>query len=445
MALLQNDKAIFYHPCDDSTESLKSQAWTESTPTYVTGKVSDALSPTVGDSISSFGTESEFLSAGSATSNSVVALDSTKFVVAYSDGADAGHGTARVGTVSGTDITFGAASEFLSAGSVSYISVTALSSTVFVVAYRDEADSNHGTAKVGTVSGTAITFGAETEFLSAGGVFYISAAALDSTKFVVAYSDQPDSFHGTAKVGTVSGTDITFGAEAEFNGTGSTVNNSVTALSSTVFVVAYTDGVAFDHGRAKVGTVSGTDITFGAVSDFNSAGTTSNISVAALSSTVFVVAYRDEADSNHGTAKVGTVSGTAITFGAEAEFLSADGATAISAAALSSTVFVVSYTDQADSNHGTSKVGTVSGTAVTFGAETEFLSANGATDNSIAALSTTTTVVAYRDAADSGHGTAKVGPLPAGASLTASTPAAYDSAVAATKVAFCGWLKNPST
>jgi len=29
--LLQNDKAIFYHPLDDPIESLKSVAWTEST------------------------------------------------------------------------------------------------------------------------------------------------------------------------------------------------------------------------------------------------------------------------------------------------------------------------------------------------------------------------------------------------------------------------------
>jgi len=106
------------------------------------------------------------------------------------------------------DITFG--SEYVIATSeTAYNSVTALDATHFVVAYRDHSNSDYGTAVVGTVSGTAITFGSEYVFNSAVTI-YISATTLDATHFVVAYRDDGNSYYGTALVGTVSGSTITY-------------------------------------------------------------------------------------------------------------------------------------------------------------------------------------------------------------------------------------------
>jgi hypothetical protein len=358
-----------------------------------------------------FGAEAEFLSAGSATYNSVAALGTDKFVVAYADDDDWGRGAARVGAVSGTGIAFGAEAEFLPAveegTGAQYVSVAALSGSWFVVAYADGADSDHGTAKVGTVSGTGIAFGAEAEFLSAGAASDISVAALSGTQFVVAYRDVSDSNHGTAKVGTVSGTAIAFGAEAEFLSADGAFFNSVAALDAGRFVVAYSDGSDSSHGKAKVGTVSGTAIAFGAEAEFL-AGLAYLTFAAALGPGKFVVVYQDDLDSSQGKAKVGTVSGTAIAFGAEAEFLSTYQAYYISVAALSGTQFVVAYQDGSDSNHGTARVGAVSGDAIAFGAEAEFLSADGAYYVSAAALGADKFVVAFRDGADSNHGTARV-------------------------------------
>jgi hypothetical protein len=357
-----------------------------------------------------FGAESEFLPANGAGDISAASLGSGKFVVAYRDAADFDHGTARVGTVSGTAVTFGPEAEFQSAAAgASFISVVELVGDKFVVAYADAADSYHGTARVGTVSGTDITFGPEAEFLSAGAAYHVSAAALDPTHFVVAYRDNADGDHGTARVGTVSGADITFGAETEFLSAGAATQISAAALSATAFVVAYQDNADAGHGTARVGTVSGTDVTFGAEAEFLSAGGAVSVSAAALSGTQFVVAYYDAADSGHGTARVGTVSGTDVTFGAEAEFLSASGALFNSVAAIYADKFVVAYADYSDSGHGTARVGTVSGTAIAFGTEAEFLSAGVAASVSAAAIGPGEFVVAYADAADSYHGTAKVG------------------------------------
>lgn len=446
MSLLDDSKAIFYHPLDNSTEVLKSQAWTESTTALVSGKVSSALAAAV---TPSFGAEKEFLSAGAASYIFVAALDSDKFVVVYQDTSAANHGKAKIGTVSGTDITFGAEKEFVAA-QANYTHATALSATKFVVSYSDGGDGFKGTAKVGTVSGTDITFGTEAEFLSAGISSYNYIATIDASKFVVAYRDNADAGHGTARVGTISGTDITFGVESEFLSLADAEFVSVAAvLSPTKFVVAFRDDSNALHGTAKVGTVSGTTITFGAESEFLSETGADFVSIAALDASKFVVAYQDDSDLSHGTARVGSVSGTTITFGTAVEFLSAGAASSINTVGINSSRFIVAYRDAADAGAGTSRVGTVNGTDIVFGTEAEFgpvptgEGPNGPQHISLAIVGSAL-IVAFRDGVDAGHGTAKVGTLPAGPASVTGVGAPYNSAAGAAKVAFVGWLKNPS-
>ena len=151
------------------------------------------------------------------------------------------------------DITFGAESVFNSASSP-YTSVSALDSTHVVAVYQDVGNSSYGTAVVGTVSGTDISFGAESVFNSATSS-YISVSALDSTHVVAVYRDSGNSNYGTAVVGTVSGTDISFGSEAVFNSAAS-YYTSVSALDSTHVVAVYRDDSNSNYGTAVVGTVA---------------------------------------------------------------------------------------------------------------------------------------------------------------------------------------------
>ncbi len=378
--------------------------------------------PSLAATATTFGAEHEFL--GEPThQNRITFLDATRFVVAYSDNNDLNRGMAKVGTVSGTDITFGAESLFSNVGA-GVISVATLSATTVVVAYKDLSNLDRGKAKVGTVAGTFIAFGAETMFSDTGGEFAAgNVAALSSTTFVVAYND-PIAGKNAAKVGTVLGTDITFGAETVFYAPGAQ-HLYATVLSATVFVVAYQ--IAATSGAAKVGTVSGTDITFGGEMTFNAAQTIW-ISAAAISAAQFVVAYQDGGDSFHGTAKVGTVSGTTITFGAESEFLAAS-AEQMSVAAIGPAKVVVAYVNNPAGSHGTVSVGTVSGTDIAFGAEAEFLSVPGASDLEVATDAAGRYVVVYTDQDDGNHGTAKVG-------------SSYPSAVGATRLAFASWTRR---
>ena len=267
------------------------------------------------------------------------------------------------------------------------------------------------------------------------------------------YRDNVDGFHGTAKVGTVSGgTTIAFGSESEFRAAvvgGVVTNVDVTSVSTTQVVVVYQDDADSDHGTAKVGTVSGTDIVFGVESEFltANAGDGNTMSVTTLDPTHIVVAYRDQDDSFRGKAKVGTVSGTTIAFGAEAEFNGANGGTndiGTSACAISSTQFIIAYRDSTDSQHGNAKVGTVSGTNITFSVETTWNSGTTrVTQISLAEITSSLVTVVYQDDNDGKHGTAQTLSFTINATLT-GTGASYPTTVGSAKLAYAGWLKNPS-
>ncbi|UCE74341.1 MAG: FlxA-like family protein, partial [Methanomassiliicoccales archaeon] len=333
--------------------------------------------------------------------SSAAALTSTKFIVAFQDQDSGGNGTAVIGDVSGNTITFGSQYVF-NWDNTMRISSNALSSNKFVVAYQDLGNYGYGTAVIGDVSGSTITFGSEYVFNSAI-TSGISAAALSSSKFAVAYVDQGNSFYGTAVIGDVSGNTITFGSEYVFNSDYSPIG-SATALSSTKFVVAYMDYGNSKYGTAVVAEVSGSTMTFGSEYVFNSAET-GYISAAALSSTKFVVAYKDMDGSSYGTVIIGEVTGSTITFGSEYVF-NPESTLWISAAAFSSNKFVVAYGD--NSYYGTVVIGDVSGSTITFGSEHVFHTYD-TPIISVAALSSNKFVVAYVDPDDAEYGKAVIG------------------------------------
>ena len=129
-------------------------------------------------------------------------FDSTngKVVIAYCDSTNSSYGTAIVGTVSGTSISFGTPVVFESAFSIDISTTFDSTNGKVVIAYMDYGNSSYGTAIVGTVSGTSISFGSEVVFES-DSTSYVSAT-YDSTnkKVVVVYKDEGNSNYGTAVV-----------------------------------------------------------------------------------------------------------------------------------------------------------------------------------------------------------------------------------------------------
>jgi hypothetical protein len=315
------------------------------------------------------------------------------------------------------DIAFGPSGVFESAV-VTGVSAAAMDSTHVVLAYADWGNSGHGTAIVGTVSGKTIAYGSAVVFNAAVSA-PMAITPLDSSHVMIAYRDDGNSAHGAAIVGTVSGNSISFGSSSEFNAA-STNNISVDALDATHAVIAYPGNSGF--GTAVVATVSGTTITYGSAEVFESANT-NTIAPTALDSSHVVIAYRDADNLNYGTAIVGSVSGDSLSFGSAAVFES-DTVGYVSAAALDTTHAIVGYSDGA--NLGTAVVGTISGTAISFGTPVVFESA-GTNHISVAAMDSLRVLVGYSNMDTAGTGTAVRGVVSGGDVLTFDTPGVFDS------------------
>ena len=139
--------------------------------------------------------------------------ESGKVVITYQDTGGSYYGTAVVGTVSGNTISYGTPVVFNSASTSQHECVYDTTNQKVVVHYMEigAGPSYTGQARVGTISGTSISFGTKVQF-SANNVSFISSA-FDTVaeKIVTAYSY---GVNGYAIVGTVSGTSISFGSEA---------------------------------------------------------------------------------------------------------------------------------------------------------------------------------------------------------------------------------------
>ena len=301
------------------------------------------------------------------------AFDSTnnKVVIAYTDQGNSNYGTAIVGTVDSSDnsISFGSESVFESAFATQSQAVFDSSNEKIVIAYEDHGNSNYGTAVVGTVSGTSISFGTPAVFESAD----ISAqvgirAVFDSSnnKVVILYADAGNSNYGTAIVGTVSGTSISFGSAALFESASSQWLGATFDSSNNKVVVVYRDDGNSYYGTAAVGTVSGTSISFGTPVVFESATSEKNTATFDSSNNKVVIVYQDQGNSNYGTAIVGTVSGTSISFGSAAVFESAEVDKMSATFDTNVNKVIISYRDNGNSNYGTVISGTVSGTSISF-------------------------------------------------------------------------------
>ena len=337
-------------------------------------------------------------------------FDSTnnKVVIAYND---SNNGKAIVGTVNSSNntISFGSEVTFVSSTNYGrYYTTFDSNSGKVVIAYTDPDNSDYGTAIVGTVSGTSISFGTKVAFNS--GDTQDIAATFDSTnnKVIIAYRDGGNSSAGTVRVGTVSGTSISFGSESVFNSTYSSNIGVAHDSTNNKIVIAFRDeSNSSNRGAAIVGTVSGTSITFGSlvrINSSNSQGYYHNV-VHDSNSGKTVVVFRDSNISSKGVAYVGTVSGTSISFGSAVVFN--NGATNDPAAVFDSNAnqILIAFQDDSDSDEPTTAIaGTVSGTSITFGSKLKMDTADGYRTGIAFDSNADRTVVVFQDADNSNNG-----------------------------------------
>ena len=293
-----------------------------------------------------------------------------KIVIAYKDESNSDYGTAVVGTVSASDnsISFGTPVVFNSGESSNNDPVFDTNAGKVLIIYRDSGNSNYGTAIVGTVSGTSISFGSETVFESANTVNPRASYDENAQKTLIVYSDYDNGpGYGTGVVATISGTSVSFGTATVFNSVNYTNNIGVAYdANAQKHLVVYRDNN--DDGESNVATISGTSVSFGSQVEVTSNNAYYSTPVYDSSAQKIVVAFADQSDSGKGKALVGTISGTSVSYGSIVQFEDGDtGGNQFGVAydTVSGKV-VISYRDQTNGNYATYVVATVSGTSISF-------------------------------------------------------------------------------
>ena len=340
------------------------------------------------------------------------------------------------GTVSEASFTsntksFGSEVTFENANSNTYKGATYDSNTNrVVIAYEDQANSEYGTAVVGTVSGTSISFGTPVVYASVTNAYVRSTFDSSNNKVVIAYQDDTNE-DGKAIVGTVDSSDnsISFGSATQFNAAKVGDVGACFDSSNNKVVIAYRDYGNSNYGTAIVGTVSGTSISFGSEAVFESATTDYSNAVFDSNSNKVVIFYKDGGNSNYGTSIVGTVSSTSISFGSAVVFESAASTGDQYGAAFDTTAnkTVVVYKDTGDSNKLKGIVGTVSGTSISYGSAADITTNAASYPSAVYMPDANKTLVAYTDEGASIIGVLSFGTI-SGTNISFSTPETFRGA-----------------
>ena len=245
----------------DSNSNKVVVSWEDSNNSY-------AAVGTVSGSSITFGSAVQYLTNRDAnTTHMAFDSGSNRIVISYRDdgpGAN-NYGQVIVGSVSGSSISFGTAVTYVSGTVTEPRVVYDSTNDKTVVFFKDSTDSYRLKGIVGTVSGTSISFGSATQVESDTGVESIDAC-FDSNagKTVTTYKNSTAS--GVAAVGTVSGTSISFGSAVTWSTKARTIStNRPTVFDSTnnKVVILFCNNDDTTTVRAIVGTVSGTSISFG--------------------------------------------------------------------------------------------------------------------------------------------------------------------------------------
>ena len=191
------------------------------------------------------------------TLGAVYYTSESKTVVVFANASQSHKLYYAVGTYAATNSqTWTTPSAFVNTGANSEVTATYDSNVNrMVVVYKDQNNSNYGTAIVGSLSGTTMTWGTPVVFNS-GDTEEISAC-FDSTnnKIIISYKDVGNSNYASLIVGTIGGTDnksISFGDEIQLN-SATTTNTCVEFDPDKGRVVAvYNDGGTSGNGKAKV-------------------------------------------------------------------------------------------------------------------------------------------------------------------------------------------------
>ena len=336
--------------------------------TLVVVNADGTVSPVYQTNSAATGSLTTYESATATYTRAAYDANSGKVVIAYRDDGNNYYGTAVVGTVSGSTISFGTPVVFEAANAQGLDIAYDTNAQKVVIAYRDGGNSNYGTAIVGTVSGSSISFGTAAVFRSATCYDFSCTYDTSAQKILIAFHENFSS--GKAIVGTISGTSISFGSEATFDSTGG-ATQLISAYDENAgkHLIAWQASGNSNYGTAIVATISGTSVSFGSASVFESAAVSYQGMAYDANAQKSVISYKA---SSTGKAVVASISGTSVSFGTPVTFASANLNYTFAVYHSGAQKVIISYADAGNSSYPTYIVGTVSNTSISFDAEVAF-------------------------------------------------------------------------
>ena len=243
-------------------------------------------------------------------------IGSGKFVFMAADSSVNG-GVSAVCSVSGTTITVGSTVQYGdNSNDVETISLVYNENAGKVVAcWKQKVSPDTAYAAVGTISGTSISYGTPVTVSTQNSRFYPDSTTYDSTaqKVILCYLAYGASENCKARVGTVSGTTISFGTEV-------TVRSATTSEISAVYdpdqnktLVFYRDSGSGYDLRGNVLTVSGTDLTVSTATTITERQARNIASVYDTNSDRTIIFFRDVEAGSYARIVNVSLSGTTIT------------------------------------------------------------------------------------------------------------------------------------
>ena len=202
----------------------------------------------------------------------------TKVLVTFGKSYDSYKGFGRVGTVSGTSISYGTEAQFMTGKQPLQVGTAFdTSANKIVITGADNANSSQGDCCLGTIDGSAntITYSTPVVFSTGNGsgVGNYSKAPIatiynpDANKTFVAFFNIGDGYSGQYVEGTVSGSTISFSAATTFQAAvpGQVSTNHISAAYDTNvdrFLIAFTPYAAGPYyGQGRVIQVGSTNLT----------------------------------------------------------------------------------------------------------------------------------------------------------------------------------------
>jgi len=227
---------------------------------------------------------------------SVAALNTTHFVIAWFDAAEQ-DATFAVYDYLG-NLRLGPIDEDTNVGTNSWgVSVSAFNSTHIVIGYYDYVDQDATFSTWNLVTQTRVSGPIDVDTAVSTDSYNVFVATLNSTHFVFFYYDAGATDDATFAVYTITGTAVVAATDEDAN-IGNSYSLSLTVLNSSYFVVAYYDAADQDITFSIYNT-AGTRVVGPIDEDINVGASGAFVSVAALNSTHFVIAYYDTVDGQH--------------------------------------------------------------------------------------------------------------------------------------------------